>query len=86
MSGSSFQEAISFFRSILTTPPISDCLWRLVLVLGLVFCGLSLCGVLDLLSTRRPFLSSAYIDLVCGPVGTLGAMTFVYWPLISEVL
>lgn len=72
--------------AVITSPPISDCLWRIALVLGLVGLIAPVCILFNIISPRSSFFMDWLLDVAFGPLGLAAAMAFCYWPLISEVL
>lgn len=72
--------------AVITPPPISDCLSRIGLVLGLVGMIVPVCILFDIINPRSSFFTDWLSDVFFGPLGLAVAMAFCYWPLISEVL
>jgi len=77
---------INSIFAVITSPLISDCLWRIGLVLGLVMMIVPVCILFDIINPRSSSFTDWLSDIFFGPLGLAVAMAFCYWPLISEVL
>lgn len=85
MSGSFLSEVFAPFGEILTSPIVIDCLWRWLCAVCFAFAGFGLFATIDILCHRRYVLTSAYVDILTGPLGTFCVMVFCAWPMIVEV-
>lgn len=86
MAESLLRESFSVLSDIFSTPPISECLWRIVLVFSILLACLPVVIVLDLVCGGRNSIVDGFKAVVFGPLGLFVAMAFCYWPLIAEVL
>ena len=86
MGGSFLSEAFAPFVEILTSAPVIASFERWLFVVCLAFVVFGFFAIIDTLSFRRYFFTSAYVSILTGPLGTFCAMVFIEWPLISEVL
>lgn len=86
MFESAFRESFTLLWDICSTPPVSECLWR---ILFMFLCGvamLPLAIVLDLTLGYRSDLVDLLRRFLFSPVTFILCMAFCYWPLITEVL